>query len=87
MKLLSCDNGRCSCEYKVEEAVLNKYGTMHGGFTATIVDVVTTFVLVSENPGNPGVSVNLNVKYVSHFFSVQNIYFHFPINFIYHLNK
>lgn len=45
---------------------LNRGGGLHGGFSATIVDVVTTYALMTmdEEMPRPGVSVNLSVSYL-----------------------
>ena len=52
--------GRCVCVFTVRPRVQNRYGTLHGGCVATLVDVVSTVALltVSKDPG---------VRYV-HFF-------------------
>ena len=36
---------------------------MHGGFTATLIDNITTYALMSTD-NHPGVSVDLNVSYM-----------------------
>lgn len=36
---------------------------MHGGFTATLVDNITTYALLSKGTTNGGVSVDLHVRY------------------------
>ena len=62
MKLISCEEGKLRCEFKITESELNTFGSMHGGFTATVTDVLTSVALLSQNPNNIGVSVNLNMK-------------------------
>ncbi|KAH8235133.1 hypothetical protein KR032_009172 [Drosophila birchii] len=57
-------DGRVVGEFTVEKEHLNRGGTLHGGLTATIVDNVTTYALMTKG-SHPGVSVNLNVNYVS----------------------
>ncbi|XP_017022937.1 acyl-coenzyme A thioesterase 13 [Drosophila kikkawai] len=57
-------DGRAVGEFTVEKEHLNRGGTLHGGLTATIVDNVTTYALMSKG-SHPGVSVNLNVNYIS----------------------
>ncbi|XP_017488640.1 PREDICTED: acyl-coenzyme A thioesterase 13-like [Rhagoletis zephyria] len=49
--------------FKVAPEHLNRGGFLHGGFTATIVDMVTTYALMSQ-PCQPGVSVDLHVTYL-----------------------
>ena len=41
----------------------NVVGTLHGGFTATLVDTFTTMALMSSEQSNPGVTINLNLRY------------------------
>ena len=42
----------------------NQQGAMHGGFTATLVDTITTMALLSSGQAAPGVSVDLSVRYL-----------------------
>ncbi len=53
--------GRCVCELTVAEEHANPQGTLHGGLTATLVDVVTTAALLSTERALPGVSVDMNI--------------------------
>jgi len=48
----------------VEESHLNKMGNLHGGMTAMLVDSVSTLAIVSSEC-HPGVSVDMNISYVS----------------------
>lgn len=41
------------------------YGTLHGGATCTIVDIVGTLALLSLDKTRPGVSVELNTSFVA----------------------
>lgn len=60
-------NGRCIAEFVVKSENLNGGGTLHGGFTATVVDNYTTYALMTlDKP--PGVSVDLHVRFDRHFF-------------------
>ncbi|XP_006260599.1 acyl-coenzyme A thioesterase 13 isoform X1 [Alligator mississippiensis] len=65
MKLLSATPGKVVCEMKVEEQHTNRAGTLHGGLTATLVDVVSTTALLYTERGAPGVSVDMNITYMS----------------------
>ncbi|BFF99637.1 acyl-coenzyme A thioesterase 13-like [Drosophila madeirensis] len=56
--------GRAIGEFTVEKEHLNRQGTLHGGLTATIVDNVTTYALMSAG-SHPGVTATLNVSYMS----------------------
>ena len=63
-ELLEGDAGRCVMLYKVQEDHVNKYGTLHGGMGATLVDCVTTFALIDKpdmDPKRLGVSVDMNI--------------------------
>ncbi|XP_074998325.1 acyl-coenzyme A thioesterase 13 isoform X2 [Calonectris borealis] len=65
MKLLSATPGKIVCEMKVEEEHTNRGGTLHGGLTATLVDVVSTTALLYTERALPGVSVDMNITYTS----------------------
>jgi len=56
--------GRVTCKLPVELRVQNRNGTLHGGCTATIVDVVGTAALLTQIPRG-GVSLNINTNYLS----------------------
>ena len=56
--------GRCVCVFPVTPRVQNRYGTLHGGCVATLVDVVSTVALLTVSP-DPGVSVNIGCNYVT----------------------
>ncbi|XP_012257102.2 acyl-coenzyme A thioesterase 13-like [Athalia rosae] len=62
--VVSAGDGKCRVEFPVEEGHLNGFGTLHGGFTATIVDNVSTYALMTAGNGAPGVSVDLHVSYL-----------------------
>jgi len=65
--LVDGDIGRCVVELKVEPEHANMYGTLHGGFSATLVDAVTSYALVTddiESLRNLGVSVHLGLEYM-----------------------
>ncbi|XP_077625684.1 acyl-coenzyme A thioesterase 13 [Crocuta crocuta] len=63
--LVSATPGKLVCEMKVEDGHANKYGTLHGGMTATLVDNISTLALISVEGGAPGVSVDMNITYMS----------------------
>ncbi|NXU91777.1 ACO13 thioesterase, partial [Xiphorhynchus elegans] len=65
MKLVSATPGNVVCEMKVEEEHTNRFGTLHGGLTATLVDVVSTAALLYTERAAPGVSVDMNITYTS----------------------
>ncbi|KAL0623331.1 Acyl-coenzyme A thioesterase 13 [Plecturocebus cupreus] len=63
--LVSAAPGKVICEMKVEEEHTNKLGTLHGGLTATLIDNISTFALLCTERGAPGVSVDMNITYMS----------------------
>ncbi|XP_060630894.1 acyl-coenzyme A thioesterase 13 [Anolis sagrei] len=65
MTVLSADSGKVVCEMEVAKEHTNRGETLHGGLTATLVDVVSTAALLHSERGAPGVSVDMNITYVS----------------------
>ncbi|XP_036621961.1 acyl-coenzyme A thioesterase 13 [Trichosurus vulpecula] len=65
VKVLSASPEKVVCEMKVEEEHLNRIGSLHGGLTATLVDVISTLALINTERGKPGVSVDINITYLS----------------------
>ncbi|KAM4704871.1 acyl-coenzyme A thioesterase 13 [Rhinophrynus dorsalis] len=63
--VVSASPGKVVCEMKVEEEHTNRLGTMHGGLTATLVDMVSTAALLNTERGIPGVSVDMNITYMN----------------------
>ncbi|XP_030644753.1 acyl-coenzyme A thioesterase 13 [Chanos chanos] len=65
VELVSASPGKVVCQMKVEEEHTNRGGTLHGGLTATLVDVISTTALLYTERGAPGVSVDMNITYMS----------------------
>uniref|UniRef100_G3NLE3 Acyl-coenzyme A thioesterase 13 n=1 Tax=Gasterosteus aculeatus TaxID=69293 RepID=G3NLE3_GASAC len=63
--VLSATPGKVVCEMRVEEEHTNRGGTLHGGLTATLVDVISTMAIMYTERGAPGVSVDMNITYVN----------------------
>lgn len=63
VEIVGGSEGHCLAEFVVQKQDLNRWGGLHGGFTATVVDNVTTFALVSDE-SQPGVTVDLHVSYL-----------------------
>lgn len=71
-KLISAAPTKCQFEFKVAERDLNMFGTLHGGISATIVDVLTNLTLIdgkeldgqSNIEKSLGVSTELNISYL-----------------------
>lgn len=61
---MSCEDGKCMAEMEVDVEHTNLIGTMHGGYSASLVDTMTSLALYShpKNKGLPSVSISLNVK-------------------------
>ncbi|KAH8398714.1 hypothetical protein KR222_001130 [Zaprionus bogoriensis] len=64
VKITSGGEGRCVGEFTVAAEHLNRMGSLHGGLTATILDNVTTYALMSKG-SHPGVTSSLNVSYLA----------------------
>ncbi|KAM9383783.1 acyl-coenzyme A thioesterase 13 [Pholidichthys leucotaenia] len=63
--VLSASPGKLVCELRVDEEHINRGGTLHGGLTATLVDVISTVAIMSSERGAPGVSVDMNITYMN----------------------
>ncbi|XP_004549285.1 acyl-coenzyme A thioesterase 13 [Maylandia zebra] len=63
--ILSASPGKVVCEMRVEEEHTNRGGTLHGGLTATLVDIVSTIAIMHSERGAPGVSVDMNITYMN----------------------
>lgn len=65
MQLLSIADGKCKAQFTVAEEHLNIFGTLHGGFTSTVVDVISSYALSSYENGSlledRHVSVDLHI--------------------------
>lgn len=62
---IQTDKGIAVVELEVGERLANAYGTLHGGATSTIVDVVGTLALLTRDPTRAGVSVELSTSFLS----------------------
>lgn len=70
MKVISAGNGKCEVEFKIEDEHTNVYGTLHGGLSATLVDVVSGYALIThpnlvhalETFPNSGVSIDMHMS-------------------------
>ena len=60
MRVISAEGGKCYCELKISDEHLNCKNTLHGGFTATLVDIVSS-IAVSTTRKSHGSSTDLNV--------------------------
>jgi len=70
--LISAGNGQLIAEMVVEKQHTNVLGTLHGGFTATAIDVLSSMAVLThprvvediDSAPNGGVSVDIHVSYV-----------------------
>ncbi|KAA8531263.1 hypothetical protein F0562_005978 [Nyssa sinensis] len=56
--------GRVVCSMKVPQRLLNTGNFLHGGATATLVDIVGSAVICTLGAPFTGVSVEINVSYL-----------------------
>ncbi|CAD5215651.1 unnamed protein product [Bursaphelenchus xylophilus] len=63
--LVSAEKNRVKVEFTVTEDLTNGWQTLHGGCTATMVDMVTTAALYAtdDKDVHPGVSVDMALSY------------------------
>ena len=59
------ETGKCTFQFKVEEEHLNGMGTLHGGYTAYILDYSTTGALMAMEGNRSGVSIDMSLSYMS----------------------
>ncbi|KJH46762.1 hypothetical protein DICVIV_07178 [Dictyocaulus viviparus] len=64
MRLISASEGRIRVEFDVTPRMTNPSGTLHGGCTATLIDILTTGACLTTLRQLPGVSVDLHVTYL-----------------------
>uniref|UniRef100_A0A131YME3 Acyl-coenzyme A thioesterase 13 n=1 Tax=Rhipicephalus appendiculatus TaxID=34631 RepID=A0A131YME3_RHIAP len=63
VRVVSAGDGKCTAEVTVNENLINNLGTMQGSFSASLVDVISTYALLTlRNVRN--VSVDMNMSYV-----------------------
>ncbi len=65
MRITSLSPGRVETELIVNEGLQNAFGTLHGGASCTLIDVVGTLALLTLDHTRPGVSVELNSSFLS----------------------
>nr|XP_050032256.1 acyl-coenzyme A thioesterase 13-like [Dermacentor andersoni] len=61
--IVSAGDGKCTAELTVNENILNNLGTMQGSFSASLVDVVSTYALLTLRDVR-NVSVDMSMSYV-----------------------
>ncbi|XP_069941974.1 acyl-coenzyme A thioesterase 13 isoform X2 [Cherax quadricarinatus] len=64
LRIVSGGKGRCIAEMRIEKEHTNRIGVLHGGFTAMLVDAVSTMALRTTEKAVPGISVDISVTYL-----------------------
>eukprot|EP00446_Apocalathium_sp_SHHI-4_P013235 CAMPEP_0177203890 /NCGR_PEP_ID=MMETSP0367-20130122/28053_1 /TAXON_ID=447022 ORGANISM="Scrippsiella hangoei-like, Strain SHHI-4" /NCGR_SAMPLE_ID=MMETSP0367 /ASSEMBLY_ACC=CAM_ASM_000362 /LENGTH=188 /DNA_ID=CAMNT_0018652545 /DNA_START=306 /DNA_END=872 /DNA_ORIENTATION=- len=65
MECTSISDGEVVCNVTISEQLQNTYGTLHGGATSTLVDVLGTMALLTKDPKRPGVSVEMSQTFLA----------------------
>ena len=65
MTITAIQDGHVTVSVSIEPNLLNSYGTVHGGATGTLIDIVGTLALLSRDVTKPGVTVELSASYTS----------------------
>ncbi|KYQ59822.1 Acyl-coenzyme A thioesterase 13 [Trachymyrmex zeteki] len=74
VKLLSAGDGKCKAQFTVAEEHLNIGGFLHGGFTSTIIDCVSSYAIITHKTDPPpGVSVDLHVTFLKAAFPGETV--------------
>lgn len=81
MNIISAGNGQCVAEMVVEKEHTNGFGTLHGGFTASAVDLFSSLAVMThprvveniDSTPSRSVSVDIHVSYV--YFKCQHLSF------------
>ncbi|XP_077993918.1 acyl-coenzyme A thioesterase 13-like [Glandiceps talaboti] len=73
VSVVTAEPGRVKFEMPVCEEHSNKGGTLHGGMTATLIDMMTTVALMTTERAVPGVSVDMNITYMKAAFPGETI--------------
>ncbi|GLV35943.1 uncharacterized protein CBL_09839 [Carabus blaptoides fortunei] len=62
--IVSAKDGKCKAEFVVQPEQTNAFGYLHGGFSATLCDIVSGIALLSHEREGGGVSVNMNLTFM-----------------------
>lgn len=46
--MISAGDGKCEVEMKIEDEHTNTFGTLHGGLSATLVDVISSYAWLTH---------------------------------------
>eukprot|EP00775_Hariotina_reticulata_P008551 gene8551-8733_t len=64
LEVVVTEPGRVVCRFQVTKKTCNRYGTLHGGCIATLVDVVGSAALITSSIRG-GVSLAINTLYLN----------------------
>ncbi|XWS33070.1 hypothetical protein CRYUN_Cryun22dG0046900 [Craigia yunnanensis] len=67
------ETGRVICSFKVPPRLLNGGNYLHGGVTATLVDLVSSAAIYTVGATFPGTSVEINVSFLDAAFADEEI--------------
>ncbi|XP_062158255.1 uncharacterized protein LOC133865795 isoform X2 [Alnus glutinosa] len=73
LRLDLIEPGRLICSFKVPSRLLNTGNFLHGGATATLVDLVGSAVIYTVGAPTTGVSVEINVSYLDAAYADEEI--------------
>ncbi|KAL0477911.1 acyl-coenzyme A thioesterase [Acrasis kona] len=65
MTIDSMDGGIAKATLPISDELGNSYGTLHGGAIATLIDVMGTLALLTHNSEKGGVSIEMNMSFLS----------------------
>ncbi|XP_011625895.1 acyl-coenzyme A thioesterase 13 isoform X2 [Amborella trichopoda] len=64
LKIDTIEPGRVICSFKVPQRLVNTGNFLHGGATASLVDIVGSAALMAAGALTSGVSVEINISYL-----------------------
>ncbi|EOA36278.1 hypothetical protein CARUB_v10010530mg [Capsella rubella] len=73
LKVDLIEPGRLVCSMKIPSHLLNAGNFLHGGATATLVDLIGSAVIYTAGVSHSGVSVEINVSYLDAAFLHEEI--------------
>ncbi|XP_032671272.1 acyl-coenzyme A thioesterase 13-like [Odontomachus brunneus] len=76
VQILSAADGRCKAQFTVAEENINVVGSLHGGFTSTVIDCVSSYALLSKDSSDipkATVSVDLHVTFLKAAFPGETV--------------
>ncbi|KAL3084623.1 hypothetical protein niasHT_034662 [Heterodera trifolii] len=64
-RVVHAEKGRLKVEMELGEEHANLHGTLHGGMTATLVDIVTSTAICLTKRQTDGISIDLSVSFLA----------------------